>query len=283
MATPTRAKKQFGALLHDLRERAGLTAKEAGAELKKSASTVNRWEAGTATPDWPTVRTLLALYKAPLAEANRLWEAANDEPRAVRLPSVVPKAFRTLVDAEQRAAVRERAIAPFVIPGLLQTKRYARALEEAAHRFYDSPTRQDDMIATRMRRQRPLERPNPLILHALIDEAAIHRQVGGASVLHEQLTRLVVVAEKPNITLQVIPFGAGGYGTMNGSCVIVDYPGPADTPGVYLEFPAGGAWVDNVDDVKRFTTMFDDVSEQALSPADTTDLILDQIRALKSP
>jgi hypothetical protein len=84
---------------------------------------------------------------------------------------------------------------------------------------------------------------------------------------------LLAVAKRPSITPQMIPFRAGGYGTMNGSCVIVDYPQPDTTPGVYLEYPAGGAWVDNPDDVTRFTTMFDEVTRLALTPADTTTLI----------
>ncbi|HEV2779234.1 MAG TPA: helix-turn-helix transcriptional regulator [Actinophytocola sp.] len=286
MATPTRAKRQFGAFLAELRERAHLDPADAGAELRKSVSTINRWEAGTAlVRDWGPVRTLLQFYGATGAELDegaRLWQAAKEEPPAVRLPSAVPRDFHELVTAE-REAVRERTLAPYVLPALLQTENYARALVRAAHRFYDQGTRQDDVIATRMRRQRLLGPPDPLILHAVIDEAAIRRSVGGPDVMREQLAHLLVVAAKPNITVQVIPFSLGAYGTMNGSCVVIDYPDAADAPGVYLEYPAGGAWVDNVEDVKRFTTMFDDVSALALSPTDTTDLILQQIRALRTP
>lgn len=286
MATPTRLKKRLGGLLLQVRQRAGKSTIEAAAELRQdSPSTMNRYEAGEVLPNWGTVRTLLAFYGASSADedqASRLWEDARVEPRSVRLPAAVPKAFRKLVNAEQREAVRERELAPNVVPGLLQTERYARALVDAAHMFYDLTTRQDTVIAARMKRQKPLEGPDPLALHALLDEAAIQREVGGPVVLREQLAHLLVVAERPNITLQVIPFGAGGYGTMNGSVIIVDYPDPDETPGVYLEYPAGGAWVENPDDVKRFTTMFDDVAALALPPNETTDLIHHQLRALKN-
>jgi hypothetical protein len=82
---------------------------------------------------------------------------------------------------------------------------------------------------------------------------------------------LLVVGERPNVTVQVIPFAAGGYSTMNGSCTIVAYDEPDAVPGVYLEYPAG-PWVDNDEDVTRFTTMFDDVARLAHNPADTDDL-----------
>jgi hypothetical protein len=67
---------------------------------------------------------------------------------------------------------------------------------------------------------------------------------------------------------------------MSGSCTIVGYPEPDETPGVYLEYPASDAWVDDAEDVSRFTTMFDDVSAQALSPAETSQLIRRRMRAL---
>jgi hypothetical protein len=191
------------------------------------------------------------------------------------------RAFRKLVNAE-REAVRERVLAPLVVPGLLQTQRYAQALVEAGRALRKPNTRPDSVVATRMNRQKPLDGPEPMALHALIDEAVIRREIGGPQVLGEQLEHLLDVVKRPNITVQVIPFGAGGYGAMAGSCVIVDYPEPETTPGVYVEYPAGGAWVDNQDDVTRFTTMFDEVTRLAHTPADTTNLIHGQIKALKT-
>jgi transcriptional regulator with XRE-family HTH domain len=286
VATPTRAKKRLGAFLRRLRDRSGMKAADGGQALKKSAGTVRRYEAGdVAVPGWGDLQTLMVLYGAKPAEFNegaRLWRAVDNEPRSVRLPAGAPPEYHELVTAEQRAAVRERELAPSVIPGLLQTKGYAQALIEAGHRLHKPKSRRASVVEARMKRQECLTRPDPLVLHALIDEAAIRRQVGGPDVSREQLAHLVVAAEKPHVTVQVIPFGVGAYGTMNGSCIILDYPDAAAIPEVYLEYPAGGDWVDNVEDVKRFTTMFDDVSELALSPADTTDLILHQIRALKT-
>ena len=280
MATPTRLKKRLGTFLREVRQRADKTMDEAADHLKARRPTVSRYETGEVLPVWSTVHMLLALYDATkddLAQAARLYDDAKDEPRSVRLTAGAPKAFRKLVNAE-REAVRERELAPFVIPGLLQTKRYAQALFEAGRTLHNPEMRPDSAIATRMERQRPLDGPNPMLMHALIDEAAIHREVGGPAVLREQLDHLLALAERPNIILQVIPYEYGAYGTMAGSFIIVDYPEPDGVPGVYLEYPAGGAWVDNEADVQRFTTTFDQVAARALSPADSVDLI-HQLRA----
>ncbi|GAB3465263.1 helix-turn-helix transcriptional regulator [Actinophytocola sediminis] len=273
-------KKRLGAFLRDVRKGAGKTMDEAADLLKAKRPTVSRYETGEVLPIWSTVHMLLTFYNAPdgdVIEAARLFDDAKDEPRSVRLPAGAPKAYRKLVNAE-REAVRERELAPYVVPGLLQTKRYASALEQAAHLFYEPNMRSDSVVAARMNRQKPLDGPNPMQLHALIDEAVLHRQIGGPDVLREQVEHLLFLAERDNIALQVLPYTTGGYSTMNGSFIIVDYPEPDTIPGVYLEYPAGGAWVDNEKDVQRFTTTFDQATDLALSPTKTTHL-LQQLRA----
>jgi transcriptional regulator with XRE-family HTH domain len=274
-------KKRLGSFLRGVRGRADKTMDEAAAHLRVERPTVSRYENGEAFPVWSTVHMLLTFYGASeevQAQAARLHEDAKDEPRSVRLPAGAPKAYRKLVNAE-RDAVRERQLAPYVIPGLLQTRRYAQALEEAAHVFYKPDMRPDGVVTARMKRQKPLEGADPMQLHVLLDEAVIRREIGGSEVLREQLEHLLALAERPNVTLQVIPYIAGGYGTMNGSFIIVDYPESETVPGVYLEYPAGGEWVDNADDVQRFTTTFDQAAARALSLADSTHLIHQQTRA----
>lgn len=275
-------KRRLGSFLREVRRRAGKSVEEAAGHLKAKHPTVSRYETGEIMPVWSTVHMLLTFYGATdedFAQAGRLFEDAKDEPRSVRLTAGASKAFRKLVNAE-REAVRERELAPYVVPGLLQTRRYARALIEAGHALHDPGMRPDNAVATRMERQKPLEGPDPMLLHVLIDEVAIHREIGGPEVLREQLEHLLDVVERPNITLQVIPYMAGAYGTMNGSFIIVDYPEPDTVPGVYLAYPAGGVWVDDEDDVRRFTTTFDQATALALSPADTTHLIHQQLEAL---
>jgi hypothetical protein len=284
VATATRLKRRLGRFLLDLRGRAGKTAEQAAGALRQSkTNNVTRYETGQVLPPWGSVFTLLTFYGASDEErerAEQLYDEAKHEPRSVTLPPGAPGGYRELVNAE-RDAVRERVLAPLVVPGLLQTRQYAEALEDAAHLFHKPDVRPGNIVAARMNRKKPLEGPDPLVLHALIDESVLHREIGGLDVLREQYAHLLEMAERPNITLQVIPYTAGAYGTMNGSCIIIDYPEPDDPPGVYLEYPAGGNWVDNQNDVKRFTTMFDEVTRLAHTPTDTTNLIGDRLRSLE--
>ncbi|MGQ0838892.1 helix-turn-helix domain-containing protein [Actinokineospora sp.] len=284
MATPTRAKKRLGQFLGELRNHAGKTLLDAARELKTSDSTVSRYESGDVLPVWSSVKALIDYYKADdeaRLAAVRLWETADDEPAPVRLPLGTSRAFRRFVNAE-REGTTERIIAPVVVPGLLQTERYVRAINANIPRYHNPDARIEGHVTSRLNRQRQLEGPDALVLHAVIDEAVIRREVGGRDVMHEQLARLLVLGARPNITVQVLLFGAGVYGTMSGPCMIIDFPEPDDLAGVYLEYPAGGAWVENDDDVRRFTTMFEDASAAALSPGDTADLIRQKMRAFEN-
>lgn len=282
MATVTRAKRRLGAFLLELRGQASRTTIDAAAELKTSDSTVSRYESGHVLPVWSTVLTLLRYYDAGDAEhkrATQLWEDAKDEAPPVRLPAGTPKSFRRLVSAE-REAETERTIERSVIPGLLQTAEYARALVGAGHRFNDPDAPVDRVVGPRLTRQERLVDPAPLEFHAVIDEATIRRVVGSPDTMRDQLDHLLTLAERPNVTIQIMPFLAGAYGTTSGACIIIGYAEPDDLPNVYLEYPAGGAWVENEADVQRFTTMFEDAVQAALPPGDTADLIREQIRAL---
>jgi transcriptional regulator with XRE-family HTH domain len=282
MAAPTRAKRRLGAFLLELRTRAGKSTVAVAKYLKTADSTVSRYESGQVLPVWSTVLNLVNFYEGSAAEittASQLWEEARDEAPPVRLPAGTPKSFRRLVNAE-REAKSVRTIAPIVWPGLLQDESYAQALFAAGHRFHDPDTRVDGAINVRLNRQLRLQDPD-FEYHAILDEGVVRRLVGGAKVSRKQLLHVLTTMELPNVTVQVVAFQAGAYGLSAGGCVIVDYPGDDDPPGVYLEYPAGGAWVENAKDVSRFTTMFTDATKAALSPSDTAGLLHQQLRALE--
>ncbi|MBA0126707.1 helix-turn-helix domain-containing protein [Haloechinothrix sp. YIM 98757] len=283
MKTATRAKRRLGRFLNESRVQAGVRLEDAATELKTADSTVSRYESGQVMPVWATVLALLNLYGVTdegRSRAVELWENARDEPPSIRLPTGAPKSFRRLVNAE-REAERIRIIERSVVPGLMQSESYARSLIAAGHRLHGADAEaMDKFVAARLARQRLLEESGPVELHAVIDEAVIRRVVGGPAIMCEQLAHLLDIGAKPHVTIQVMPFRAGAYGTMNGSNIIVDYPEPDEVPGVYLEYPAGGSWVDNASDVERFTTMFDDAARAALSPADSAALLTRQIGAM---
>jgi transcriptional regulator with XRE-family HTH domain len=286
MASPTRAKRHLGRFLLRLRIAAGMTAAQVAAVLKTTDSTVSRYEKGEVLPVWSTVLNLVNLYKgdeAAHSEASRLFEIARDEPKAARLPGGTPKEFRGLIRAEIDG-YRERTVEPIVAPGLVQVPEYTEALFAVGHRFHDPDSTPDDGISVRRRRQNRLTGDDPLELHAILDETVVRRCVGGPDVMTKQLTHILDLIEQPNVTIQVVKHDAGAYGLSNGGCIIVDFPQDEyedASSGVYLEYPAGGKWIEEPTDVQRFTAMFEDAVRVALTPVDTAKFLQERLGALK--
>lgn len=280
--TPTRTKKRLGSFLELLRRRADRTLYEAGEQVRLSDATISRYETGHVRPQWSSVKELLTFYEATASEeteALALWEAAGERVTRARLARDAAKELRAVVRAEREAS-NVRMICPLVIPGLLQLESYMRALNDAADEILgESP---DEYVIARLRRQKVLEGPNPLNLHVVLDEAVIRRVIGSPATMCRQLGHLLSVRARENVTLQVIPFGAGAYGTMSGPCMIISYAEQQEPPGVYLEHFNGGQWVEDGNDVKRITTMFEAVAAAALSPGESADLIHEQMRTLET-
>ncbi|GAA4611532.1 helix-turn-helix domain-containing protein [Saccharopolyspora hordei] len=279
-ATPTRRKKRLGQLLARLRSDASKSLGDASALLRVSEPTISRYETGHVRPGWAALQALLALYNATdeeRLEAGALWDDAGERATQVITPSGSPKAFRAFLRAEAEAH-SARTLEPHVVPGLLQTHAYARAVNESGQQFHTAePAR---YVTARLSRQARLAPPSPLRFHALIDEAVLHRAVGGPEVMAEQLHYLDDCAARENVTIQILPFSMGAYGTMSGGFTIIDYADPEDPPAVYLDYVAGGVWVENVNDVHHFAEMFSEIASSALRTDESVELIRERAKAL---
>jgi len=177
-------------------------------------------------------------------------------------------------------ASEELSLSPIAIEGLLQTAEYARAVNLTPSGFRPAPVDVTRIVEARLSRQQRLYGPNPLTVCALLDEAVIKRVVGGPAVMREQLLHLITLSELPNVTIQVVPFAAGEYGTMSGSVTVLKFHGEDDPPAAYLEYPAGGVWIEDDEDVSRLIETFEASRDLALSPSETVDLIREQIDRL---
>jgi transcriptional regulator with XRE-family HTH domain len=159
-----------------------------------------------------------------------------------------------------------------LLPGLFQTKEYAHALIQATH-----PEESVDDIARRVEariaRQQLLSRKHPPHITAIIDEAILRRQVGGADITRDQLRRLVEIADLPNITIHVVPFSAGAHAGIDGEFTILDFPDEEDPPVVFQEGLFGDVFVEAGTDVARYTLAADKALAAALPPADSAALI----------
>jgi transcriptional regulator with XRE-family HTH domain len=279
--TPTRRKRRLGLLLESLRLDAGRTLRDAAELLRVKEPTASRYETGQIRPGWPALQALLGFYGADeehRTEAALLWEDAGEPTTRVVTPAGSSRAFRAFLRAEAEADT-ERALSPLLVPGLLQTVAYARAVNSSGRQFHASE-RTERYVSARMNRQARLTEANPLKLHTLIDESVVRRIVGGPLVMIEQLKYLLDMGSHDNVTIQVVPFDAGSYGTMSGPFLIIRYASD-DVPAVYLEHATSGVWVENEDDVGRFEAMFDEVADIALTSKKSRALIAAEVRDLE--
>lgn len=274
-STQTRRKRKVGQYLARLRDRSKLTTEEAGRLIRRNQSQISKIENGHILCAYAELTALLAQYGATddeRDEAEALWDDAKQDSTRIDFSSAVPPKFRTYLRTEADAAT-VRELATGCIPGLLQTADYAAALRAAAHRIINSSVDVEKAVASRLGRQKLLEGDDPLRLHALIDEGALHRVVGSRAIMARQLRHLARMASEDNIIIQVIRYQDGAYGMMSGNIIVLGFDDPHDPDAVYLEYPGGGQWVDNKDDSQKFVKCFKDVSNQAARAHESAMLI----------
>jgi transcriptional regulator with XRE-family HTH domain len=271
---PTLRGRRLALELMRRREASGLTREEVARRLDWSTSTIFRIETGRSRPQPGNVRVLLDLYGVTGAERDGLIQLA----REARQPGwwhsfrdVLPNPYEVYIGLEAGAA-SIRNFEPLVVPGLLQTQDYARAMFKGGARELD----RDDVerrVEVRLARQEILTRDDRPRLWAVIDEAVIHRLVGGPAVMRNQFKHLVDTAEQGRTTIQVVPYRAGAHAGTTGPFVILNFPEPSDPAVVYVETLAGDIYLEQRADVDRYTLAFDRLLAAALHPDDSVRLI----------
>lgn len=274
--SPTLRLWQLAESLRGHRERAELTIEEAAARLKPhsprwSRSKLQRVETRSYAPQPAEVEHLAAVYEVPADETVALVQMAREaRQKGWWQSSALPKPYQMMVGLEQAATtVRQFELA--LLPGLLQTSDYARALMTTL-----VPTRPievlENLIAARMIRQHVLTGANPLTYEVILSEAVLCCPVGGNRVMRGQLERVLELTGQPNLTVQVLPFSAGSHPGMEGAFTIVTLPDLAHDLG-YVEGPAGSIYLEEQDQVRRCIMRFAVLSSLALSPAESADLV----------
>ncbi|GLZ38431.1 transcriptional regulator [Actinokineospora sp. NBRC 105648] len=236
--------------------------------------TLYRIETARAKPQMRTLMSLLNLYGTQGEQRTQLVELSKDATKQGWLRPFhtdLPEEYTAYISFEAEAHSLRNYQSLFV-PGLLQTEAYARPVVQGV---LPQAGAQDveDRVQARMERQRLLVGDLPLRLWAIIDEAALHRLVGGPSVMRDQLNRLIEVSAQPNVTLQVIDYAAGAHAGMPGSFALMDFDDPMDTDLIYIDSMAGDLFLESDADVRRYTTIFDHLRAVARSPAGSTSLL----------
>jgi len=263
--SPAVRRRRLGNELRSLRERAGLTIDVVADRLDFSSSKVSRIETGHTGASAADVRAMAGLYGLDGQAADALVQIARDA-KAKGWWLQYGKVLIGRYVGLEAGASKIYSFEAQVVPGLLQLPDYTRLLIRAARPDL-SDEELDDRIRIRDKRRALIDKDeNPIDLWAIIDEAVLHRLVGGASLMRQQIERLQMVAERPNVTLQVIRFGTGVHAGMDGSFSILEYEDEADPDVVFAENAAGGLFMEKDDDLRRYRFVFDRLRASALSP-----------------
>ncbi|UED85740.1 helix-turn-helix domain-containing protein [Streptomyces profundus] len=266
--------RRLGAELRRLRELTGRTQGDLGAVLGRTHASLVNWERGKTKISKSDLAYLLAELRAP-AEVRRGLEelrVAANQGRSPWATYDLPEWMRPLVSFEEDA-VRVETFEPVLVPGLLQTEEYARAIHETGHHKV-APEFVDKWVAARMKRQERLSGKRPLKLHAVIPEAVLRLAVGGPDVLRQQLARLHEASTARNITIQVLAGDRNGYGGVASNFLVLHFADPSlDPPLGCFDGPLGGYMISDEGDVATLGSMFKDLSRMALSAKDSTELL----------
>ncbi|MER6804613.1 MULTISPECIES: helix-turn-helix domain-containing protein [Streptomyces] len=251
----------FGARVRRLRTAAGLTQAELGAMTHVVSTRITQIErASGAKPTLELARALDAVLGADdlLVE---LWPYVYRE--------AFPDWSRRFMEYSERAvAIREYAA--HVIPCLLQTEEYARAVLKVG-RTLGSKEQLEERVAVRMGRQKRLDMADRPELWVVLDEAVLRRPVGGRPVMYEQLERLLGTRDESYATVQVLPFDQGEHEVMGGSLTVLTLPDGSEV--AYTEGAHYGQLIEDPDEVRRFSLTYDRLRAAALPPLMSLDMI----------
>jgi transcriptional regulator with XRE-family HTH domain len=250
----------FGSEVRRAREAADMTQSELGDLVPCDKATVSRTEAGLTTPDEAFARACDAAFPAMSGWFTRFWKDAQTWGAAF------PPSLREFATYEAQA-IALWTFEHAVMPGLLQTEGYARAvLERHPNTTADQLA---DRVAARLARQWVLDRDDPPLFWVLLDENVLHREIGGAKIMHDQLAHLAGMARRPNVTVQVIP-RVGAHVGLSGAFVMVE---THESHVVYLDHIADGMTTDSPAIVTQVSTRFDTLRTDAYRGADSLMMI----------
>ncbi|MFI1962800.1 helix-turn-helix domain-containing protein [Streptomyces pathocidini] len=274
-ARRTARRRRLGAELKALREAAGVSVESAAQKIHGDNPKISRLENGRHRVSRLELDALLDLYGvedqglrdwlvALSAEGRkRSWWRSHGE--------VLPADFKELLTLESDAG-RIAAFQPQIIPGLLQTKEYARAVIIGSSEPL-TEAEVDFQVSFRVERQAVFERENPPQYLCILTEGVIRQQVGGAKVMAAQLRRLVELSQPPELTIQVVPYSQGAFTATGGAFVLYSYPDPLDLDVAQVEYLDGALYLEEEATVSKYRRALDGLRTAALSSRQSVELI----------
>lgn len=259
-------RRRLGRRLREIRETANLTLTEAAKRLDKTRSALQRIETGVTKADVHFIRSAMDTY-------DHYDETLVEEAREAGKPPW----FRSYgiedagyVDVETYAAsVKE--FSGLMLPGLLHTEAYIRALFAHSRRRRQPEQLRNDIDVRLIRQDRLTSGEDPLELSVIIDESALRREVGGPDVMRDQLRHLIEMAELPSVTIQALPLKM--HSALDGGFTLLSFHDRDDPDLLYVEYVTGALHIEEEPEVRACRLKFDRLGVEALSPDDSVALI----------
>ncbi len=270
---PTVRQRRLAQALRELRHEAGLTQDAVAARMGWHSSKLFRLEnARSPRVDWLDVRELMDLYGVTSPHREALIQLARDA-RMMGWWTPYRDVFTGSYVALEDEASAMRLYCPELVPGLLQTEHYARAVIRAVRPGYDDESVERRVTARLVRQKALLDRENSPELLCVLNEAVLRRQIGDGHLMAAQLRALADAATRPHLALQVLPFGAGAHAALEGGFVLIEFPDEEDPDVVYVEGIMGDLYLESVEEIKRYQLAFERIQAIALSSRETLTLI----------
>jgi transcriptional regulator with XRE-family HTH domain len=269
--SPTVRGRRLMRELKRLREASGMGPDEVAQRLDFSKSKLYRIENGKARVDHDDLEDMLDLFDVRSPERDALVALGRDSRRRGWWTTYKDVFTGSFVGLESEAARIQ--VASHIVPGLLQTADYARAVISGTRPALDADEAERRVVARTARQDAVLGREDPPEIHVVLDEAALHRIVGGADVMAGQLAALAKASTQPGVTLQVMPFAAGANAALEGDFVILAFPDPEDPPVAYAEGLFGDLYLESKEEVDRHSLAWTYLLDKALSPAESAAMI----------
>ncbi len=265
----------LGSQLRRLREARGITREAAGYSIRASESKISRMELGRVSFKTRDVEDLLTLYgitdEQERASLLSLAREANVAGWWHSYSDVLPSWFPTYVGLEGAASLIRVYEVQF-IHGLLQTEAYARAVVRRGMKGA-SAADVEKRVALRLERQKYLADDSGPEFHVVLDEASLRRPYGDRQVMRGQLQHLIDVSERPNVRLQIMPFGFGGHSGESGAFTILSFTESDLTDVVYLEQLTSALYLDKREDVTQYEKAMKELQQDSPGPDESRDLL----------
>jgi transcriptional regulator with XRE-family HTH domain len=272
-ANPTLRQRELGMRLRELRNGLGLTVEEVGEQLMCSATKISRLETGARRASLRDVRDLCRIYQvADQSEADELMELARQARQAGWWTRYDEPVLSPLLGLEQEA-VAITSFSMYHVPALLQSGDYARAIIKGIERKIE-PGVLDQRVEARLRRQQLLEQDTPPRYRVLLDEAVLHRQVGGLAIMAAQLDKILACIRQETAVVQVIPWDVGAHASTDSNFDFLEFgESSRQRPVVFVEGLFSNRYQERPVEIDRYREAIEYLRDAALSPRDSAGLI----------